>query len=79
MIAPTGTGNDFTKIFIRSEISRRCRPVTAWTAGKDPPITMQKKAEGIGFRIWLNEQAQTVKDYLLRLWLRRCFPESERW
>ncbi|HAF2130573.1 TPA: hypothetical protein G9F27_004870 [Salmonella enterica] len=29
MITPTGTGSDFAKIFIRSEISRRCRPVLA--------------------------------------------------
>ncbi|EBZ0798817.1 hypothetical protein D7N50_14940 [Salmonella enterica subsp. enterica serovar Abony] len=36
MITPTGTGNGSLKIFIRSEISRGCRPVTAQTAGKDP-------------------------------------------
>ncbi|EGW7921840.1 hypothetical protein JGX56_004449 [Salmonella enterica] len=34
MIATTGTGNDFTKIFINIEISRACRPVLVRSAGK---------------------------------------------
>ncbi|EBS3173909.1 hypothetical protein DSS36_06030 [Salmonella enterica subsp. enterica serovar Newport] len=36
MITPTGTGNGSLKIFIRSEISRGCRPVACRIGGKDP-------------------------------------------